>query len=80
MHSFSLLDLAGAKFLTYVEWDIVTKGRSEVSLKFLEYSNSNEFLVTQDVVEYDNEKMTKRVYDLFFGSQAMKELGIVLDF
>ncbi len=31
----------------------LTKGRSEVSLKFLEYSNSMEFLVTPDIIEYD---------------------------
>ena len=37
----------------------LTKGRSEVSLKFFEYSNSTEFLVTPDIVEYDKNKMTK---------------------
>jgi hypothetical protein len=31
----------------------LTKGMSEVSLKFFEYSNSKEYLVTPDVVEYD---------------------------
>ena len=29
-----------------------TKGRAEVNLKFFEYSNSKEILVTPDVVEY----------------------------
>jgi hypothetical protein len=31
----------------------LTKGRSKVSLTFFEYSNSTEYLVTPDVVEYD---------------------------
>ena len=34
----------------------LTKGRSKVSLKFFEYSNSKVFLVTPDVVEYDKIK------------------------
>ena len=58
----------------------LTKGRSKVSLKFFEYSDSKEFLVTPDVVEYDKKKMTRPMYDLILGCQTMKELGIVLDF
>ena len=58
----------------------LTKWRSEVSLKIFEYSNSKEFLVTPDIVEYDMSKMTKPVYDLILGCKTMKELGIVLDF
>ena len=54
----------------------LTKGRSKVSLRFFEYSNSKEFLVTPDVVEYDKNKMTKPVYDLILGCKTMKELGI----
>ena len=49
-------------------------------MKFFEYSNSKEFLVTPDVVEYDKKKMTKTVYELILGYKTMKELGIVLDF
>ena len=49
-------------------------------MKFFEYSDSKEFLVTPDVVEYDKKKMTKPVYDLILGCQTMKVLGIVLDF
>ena len=49
-------------------------------MKFLEYSNSKEHLVTSDVVEYDKKKMTRPMYDLILGCQTMKELGIVLDF
>ncbi len=48
----------------------LTKGRSTISLKFFEYSNSKEFLVTPDVVEYDKKKMTKPVYDLILGCQT----------
>ena len=42
----------------------LTKRRSEVSLKFFEYSDSKKFLVTPDVVEYEKNKMTKPVYGL----------------
>ncbi len=49
-------------------------------MKFFKYSNSKEFLVTPDVVEYDNEKMTRLMYDLILGCKTMKEIGIVLDF
>ena len=58
----------------------LTKGRSKVTLKFFEYSNSREYTVTPDIVEYDKRKMTKPVYDLILGCKPMKELGIVLDF
>jgi hypothetical protein len=33
-----------------------TKGRGELTLKFLEYSNSKEYTVKPDVVEYDRKK------------------------
>ena len=49
-------------------------------MKFFEYSDSKEFLVTPDVVEYDKKKMTRPMYDLILGCKTMKELGIVLDF
>ena len=49
-------------------------------MKFFEYSNSKEYLVTPDVVEYNKKEMTKPVYDLIIGCKTMKELGIVLDF
>ena len=55
------------------------KGRSEVSLKFFEYSNGKEYLVTSDV-EFDRNKMTKPVFDLILRCKTTKELGIVLDF
>ncbi len=49
-------------------------------MKFFEYSNSMEFLVTPDIVEYDKNKMTKLMYDLILGCRTIKELEIVLDF
>ena len=49
-------------------------------MKFFEYSNSMDFLITPDVVEYDKNKMMKPMYDLILVCQTMKELGIVLDF
>ena len=58
----------------------LTKGRSKVNLRFFEYLNSKEYLVTPDVVEFDKNKMTKPVFDLILGCKIMKELGIVLDF
>ena len=49
-------------------------------MKFFEYSNSMEYLVTPDVVEYDKNNMTKPVYDLILGCRTTKALGTVLDF
>jgi hypothetical protein len=57
-----------------------TKGRGELTLKFLEYSNSKEYTVKPDVVEYDGNKMTKPAFDLILGVKTLRELGIVLDF
>ena len=58
----------------------LTKGRTKISLKVFEYSNSTEFLVTPDAVKYDRTTMTKPMYDLILGCRTMKELKIVLDF
>ena len=66
--------------MAHVEWDIPNKGRSKVSSKVFEYSNSKEYLVTPDVVEYDRNKMIKPVFDLILGCQTKKEFGMVLDF
>ena len=60
--------------------NFLTKGRSKVNLKFFEYSNSKEYLVTLKVVEYDKKKMTKLVNGCILGCKTMKELRIVLDF
>jgi hypothetical protein len=43
-----LLHMSNGSFLT--------KGRSKVVLKFFEYSNSREYTVTPDVVEYDKKE------------------------
>jgi hypothetical protein len=59
---------------------LLTKRRSKVSVKFFEYSNSKEYLVTPDVVEFDTNKMTTPVFGLILGCKTMKELGIVRDF
>ena len=56
-----------------------TKGRSKLSIRFFEYSNSKEFLAEPDVFEYD-QKMSKPVFDLIIGCNSMEKLGIVLDF
>ena len=58
----------------------LTKQRSEVNLKYFEYSKSKEYLVTPDIVEYDKTTMTKPMYDLILGCKTMKEIRIVLDF
>ena len=52
----------------------LTKGRSKVNLKFFEHSNSKEYLVTPDVVEYDMKKMTKLVFDLILGWNTIKDV------
>ncbi len=49
----------------------LTKG-GKVGLKFFEYSNSNEYLVTPDVVECDKNEMTKPVYDPFLDVEPCK--------
>ena len=59
---------------------LLTKGMSKVYLKFSEYSNNKEYLITPDIVEYNKNKMAKPVFDLMLGCNTMKELGIALDF
>ena len=58
----------------------LTKGRTEVIIRFFNYSNSKEYTVSPDLVEHDKKKMTKPVYDLILGCKTVKEFGIVLDF
>ena len=57
-----------------------TTGRGKIKVKFFEYSNSREYHVQPDVVEYNKNGMTKPGFDLILGSNTLKELGIVLDF
>ena len=40
------------------------KGREEVTLIFFEYSNSKQYLVIPDIVEYDPERMATPEFDL----------------
>jgi hypothetical protein len=47
----------------------LTKGRSNVSLKFFEYSNSKEYLVTRDIVEYDKKKLPSRCMTSFLDAE-----------
>ena len=58
----------------------LTKGRTEVIIRFFNYLNSKEYTVSPDLVEYDRKKMTKPAYDLILDCKTMSELGIVLDF
>ena len=60
--------------------NFLTKGRSEVSFKCFEYSNSKEYIVKPDIDKYDKKKVNMLVYDLILGCKTMKELGIALDF
>ncbi len=55
-----------------------TKYEASVELNFFDYSDSKRYYSEPDVVEY--EKNSKQHYDLTLGTEAMKELGIVLEF
>ncbi len=48
-----------------------TNGRGKVALKFIEYSNSKEYTVNHDVVEYDGKNMTKLAFDLILGVKTL---------
>ncbi len=63
--------------MAYVEWELPHKRKEQSQLEIFKYSNSKEYLVIPDVVEYDKNKMSKPVYDLILGCRTMKELGIV---
>ena len=52
--------------------------RKGTNLKFI--SNSKEYFLQPDVVEYKEDSLTKPGFDLILGSNTLKELGIVLDF
>ena len=56
------------------------KERGKVTLKFIEYSNSKEYSVNPDVVEYDGMKIIKPACDLILGVKTLRELGIIPDF
>ena len=65
--------------MAYVEWELDHLRKEHCHLKLFEYSNSREYTVTPNIVEYDKRKMTKPVHDLILGCKTTKELGIVLD-
>ncbi len=60
--------------------NFLTKGRSKVNLEYFDYLNSKEYLVTPEVLEYNESKMAKPMDDLILDCKAMQELGIVLNF
>jgi hypothetical protein len=57
-----------------------TTGQGKIRVKFFDYSNSREYFLQPDVVEYKENSLTKPGFDLILGSNTLKELGIVLDF
>ena len=57
-----------------------TPGQGKIRVKFFDYSNSREYFLQPDVVEYKESSLTKPGFDLILGSNTLKELGIVLDF
>ncbi len=65
--------------MAYVEWSLLHKKRGKLSIRFVKYSNSKEFLAEHNVFEY-NQKMGKPVFDLIIGCNSMENLGIVMDF
>ena len=56
-----------------------TNGRAKLRVKFFEHLTSREYFTQPDVVEY-KDPADKPAFDIILGSNAMKELGIVLDF
>ena len=57
-----------------------TNGRGKFKVKFIENSASREYTLQPDIVEYNENVITKPGFDLILGSITLKELGIVLDF
>jgi len=53
--------------MEYVEWELPHQGNEQGHLEFFEYSNSREYTVAPDDVEYDKNKMTHPVYELILG-------------
>ena len=51
----------------------------DFSLTFPEYSGSEQICLRPDIMEYDKANYDPK-FDLTIGTNAMKELGIVLDF
>ncbi len=55
-----------------------TKRKARVELNFFNYSDSKRYYSKPDVVKYRKDSTPQ--YDLILGNEAMKKLGIVLDF
>ncbi len=55
-----------------------TKYKAGIELIFFEYSDSKRYLMEPDIVEYNKDNQLQ--YDLIFGTKAMQEFGIILDF
>jgi hypothetical protein len=53
-----------------------TKCKTRIELNFFEHSDSIKFSSKPDVLEYN--KGSRPQYDLIFGTETMKELGIIL--
>ncbi len=51
-----------------------TYGRGKFRLKFFEYSASREYTIQPDIVEYDENHMTKPGFDLIHGCNSMPRL------
>ncbi len=75
--------LPSSKRLVPQSWNtlnglVQTKHKAGIELNFFEHSDSKRFFVEPYVVEYsENNKLQ---YDLFLGTETMKQLGIILDF
>ncbi len=52
----------------------------EVRVNFADYSAGNEHFIQPDIVQYGKDIMATPGFDLILGSNALEELGIILDF
>ena len=66
--------------MAYVKWKLPNNWTGKIRVKFFDYSNSREYFLQPDVVEYKENNQTKPGFDLTLGSNTLKELGIVLVF
>jgi hypothetical protein len=56
-----------------------TKKVGDVEISFVDYSDSNRFLLKPDIVEYTRNGVPP-LYDLILGKQTLHNLRVVLDF
>jgi len=57
-----------------------TEGKGSIEVNFFDYSSSKGVYLQPDVVEYDDDKLKKPVFELIIGTRTMNELGITLNF